>query len=124
MSRSFVVGTLALVVLAVLSPLAHAQPARATQLIVLIVEVLDRDPTPVIACGILGAQPRDVTARVVSVETGTFTDERILLRWPMCADSQVMVGERYRIHLRRWTDAAPTLATRYRVRRAEHVASP
>lgn len=115
----FVLATLGLLASTLVGPTgASAQRARPTEEIVLVVEVLERDPTPLIACGILGAQPRDVTARVVAVERGAFEGERVLLSWPMCEFSAVEVGARYRVHLRRFTDAPVRADMRYRVRRS------
>lgn len=114
--RSSLVAVVALV--AFLSSGASAQRSRESELVTLVVEVLDRDMTPAYRCGVLGPQPRDVTARVLSVEAGTFSAERVLLRWPLCGSDEVQPGERFRIQIRRWTDVPHRPDTRYRVRHA------
>jgi len=106
----------------------HAQERRrathrATERLTLVVEVLDRDPRPVIPCGVMGAQPRDVTARVLSVQEGHFEGDRVLLSWPLCEFTRVAPGNRFRIHIRRWADApGDPSRTRYRVREFTAVA--
>ncbi len=109
--------------LAVILPMArgHAQ-RRASERVTLVVEVIDRDGTPIIPCGQAGAQPRDVTARVISVEEGAFPRARILLRWPMC--ELVTPGQVFRIHIRRWTGVPDTDETRFRVRGVDAVIAP
>ena len=106
--------------LAALVPLVALAPARAqspaTERVTLTVEVLERDHTPVIACGQMGAQPRDVTARVLSVEEGTFEGQRILLSWPVCEFSHVEPGDRFRIRIQRRVAQPVTPSTRFRVR--------
>ncbi len=125
MPRPFVFTAVVVVFAAMLAQTGEAQRrARPTERLTLVVEVIDREPTPIIPCGIMGAQPRDVTARVITVEEGTFAGERILLDWPMCVLGQVMPGHRYRIQIRRWTDVAVTAETRYRVRRFEALTVP
>jgi hypothetical protein len=111
-------------VLATPSGEAQRRARRPTERVTLVVEVIDRDPTPIIPCGIMGAQPREVTAQVIAVEEGTFAGERILLDWPMCVLGQVMPGHRYRIQIRRWTDVAVTAETRYRVRHFDPLTMP
>jgi hypothetical protein len=115
-SRSIFVG-LALA-LSLAATLAFAQPA-GTERITLVVEVLERDSRPIIPCGMIGAQPRHVRARVIAVEEGTFGEPTIELSWPMCEFSQVQPGERHRIRVRRRADT-PAGAT-YRVRWSQHV---
>lgn len=98
------------------APLVQAQRRRPTERVTLVVEVIDREATPTMTCGFIGPQPRDVSARVITVEEGTYGADQILLSWPLCLLGQVMPGHRYRIHIRRFTDVAATPETRYRVR--------
>ena len=110
---------MSLVLLFALLPSSHAgSQARSTERITLVVEILEREDRPTIPCGILGAQPRDVTAHVVSVEEGTFEGDRVLLSWPVCSLDSLTVGQRYRIQIRRFVDRPVTPEMRYRVRRA------
>lgn len=110
------VALLLLSALAVL-PLApsHAQ-APTTERITLIVEVVTRDYTPVIPCGRVGAQPRDVTARVLTVEEGAFPGDTVLLSWPLCEFSRLGPGDQFRIRIRRRVGRPTSPSTRYLVR--------
>ena len=66
----------------------------------LVVEVTSRERRPVLACGRVGAQAREVVARVISVEKGRFDAGEIRLAWPMCEFSRVEPGMRFRIRAR------------------------
>ncbi len=114
MSRALSAAALSLLFVAA-AP-ATAQTRRPTERVVLDVEILDRDPTPLIPCGRLGAQPRDVTARVLTVVAGHFEGDTVLLSWPRCEWRPLEVGQRARVTIRRFTDAAASPTTRYRVR--------
>lgn len=96
----------------------QAQPAAATERLTLVVEIVARDGTRVTPCGIHGATPRDVTARVITVEEGVFPSEQILLSWPVCEIEQLVVGARHRVQIRRFVDRPADATTRYRVRRS------
>ncbi|MFO0686519.1 MAG: hypothetical protein U0234_30950 [Sandaracinus sp.] len=96
----------------------HAQPSSATERLTLVVEIVARDDTPVTPCGIHGATPRDVTARVIQVEEGAFPADQILLSWPVCTIGQLVVGARHRVQIRRYVDRPADATTRYRVRRS------
>lgn len=115
--RHVVLGP-AVLLIAICSVPASAQ-SRATEPIVAVVEIMERDETPIHPCGYLGAQPRDVTARILSVEEGSLEGDRVLLSWPVCSLSTIAVGRRYRVHLRVFSDTTRTPETRYRVRRSE-----
>jgi hypothetical protein len=115
---------LALALALALVPLgASAQQAPRTERIVLLVEVLTRDHTPVIACGVIGAQPRDVSARVLAVQEGTFQGDTILLSWPVCEFSHVEPGDKFKVRIVRRTGHADTPSTRYLVRWEQPVAN-
>ena len=108
--------------LVLLSPLAAlAQQTPATERVVLVVEVLTRDPRPVIACGQLGPQPRDVTARVLAVQEGHFDGATIQLSWPMCEFSRVDPGSKFKIRIVRRAGQVVTPSTRYLVRWSDPV---
>ena len=105
---------LLLCLLALAAAGAHARPP-AKQRVVMQVEVVERERKPVIPCGGIGAQPRDVTARVLAVEEGAFPGDTIRLAWPMCEWSRVEPGDHFRVRIARRPGPEPEPPARYEV---------
>lgn len=97
---------------------AQARRPRRSAPVTVVVEVLERDRTPVIPCGTIGPQPRAVVARVIAVEDGRLDRDRVRLRWPICEFTLIEPGDRFRIRLRRWLDVPADADVEYLVRQA------
>lgn len=109
----------ALALLFATSAPASAQARRVTA----VIEVLSRDRTPVIPCGQLGPQPREVVARVLAVEEGSFAPGTVRLRWALCDFSRVEPGSRFRVRFQTTAGVAPTPSSVYAVTWSEALAA-
>jgi hypothetical protein len=89
-------------VCAFLSCFGAAEATPRVERVVLDVEVRTFDRKPVIACGGVGAQPRDATADLLEVVEGSFTAKTVQLAWPVCEWDHIEIGSHYRIRLARF----------------------
>jgi hypothetical protein len=108
------VGLLVLAVVALGVPAPIDAQGRTAEVVTLAVEVISRDPRPVIPCGHVGLQPRDVEALVRAVD-GVPTAGRAHLVWGMCEFSRVDPGRRFRVRIRRRAGDPDGLTRTYHV---------
>ena len=104
--------------------LAASAPALSqSRRVTAVIEVVSRERTPVIPCGQLGPQPREVVARVLAVEEGSFALGTVRLRWALCSYAGIEPGSRFRVRFQVPAGVAPTPASVYAVSRSEALAA-